>query len=115
MFHSTIKSQPHLSEQEGEKTLAQIWAGSHQVRVKLPGKTSALSFLVLKGFSLPVFTFTSAGWCIQTRMPVSSWPIPQDLNMVPCTPLRPLCTGQRDPPGHPFTQKAIRAVHNEDF
>lgn len=77
MFHSAIKIQPHLSQQEGKKTLAQIWAGSHQVRVKLLGKTSALSFLVLKRFPVPVFTFTSAqGWCIQTRTPVSSWPHP---------------------------------------
>lgn len=60
IFHSTVKIQPHLSQQEEEKELAQIWAGSHQVRVKLLGKTSALSFLVFKHFSLLFFTFTSS-------------------------------------------------------
>lgn len=107
MLHSTIKIRPHLYQQEkkkeGKKTLAQIWEGSHQVRVKLLGKTSALSFLVLKCFPVPVFTFTSHGIGAFKQGCLSGPGLtPQDLSAIPCTAQKPLCTGQEDLSSHTF-------------
>jgi len=80
MFHSTVKSQPHLSQREGEKTPAQIGAGSHQVRVKLLVEISALSFPVLKSLFFSQFPHlpAQAGTVTPERLsaagPISSGP-----------------------------------------